>query len=173
MNQFLACMKEMASDISVKFSTNKLAIATEPTIKKEVYESATLMVMDKFKAFKIKQPQNSNTSIHVVPSSKCVNATEAYCKTLTKTIWKSFDEYIVHGYQQFYTVKLSFEKWKTESSCTCPAFFKHHMCKHIVAVGIRSNIIDNPQADNTVRLVPTKRKPGRAAHATRALLLQP
>lgn len=111
----------MTSTISTEFTKRERSLATEPTIKKETHEKATQMVMQNFKAFKAKQSQSSNVEIYSVPSIACAveNANETYYKTLVRTTWKSFDEFIVHGYQQFYIVKFSPDNWKTHSSCTC------------------------------------------------------
>lgn len=172
MNQFLNCMKTMTQDISIQFSKAEREIAQEPNIKRDVYESAAKMVMNNFKAFKAKQPNNSDVLIYSIPSSGCVDASETYYKTLVKAIWRSFDEFIVHGYQQFYIVKFSLNSWKTESTCTCAAFFKQHMCKHIIAIGIRLEIIEIPDNANPVLLAPTKRKAGRPKNAATALIVQ-
>lgn len=174
MNEFLVSMKEMTVEISKSFSEGKRILATEPDIKKKTFEDAMLMVKENFKAFKAKQKTNSNVSIFSVPSSKCAdeNATEAYYKTLAKATWDSFDEFIVHGFQQFYIVHFSSNNWKTESTCTCAAFFKQHICKHIIAIGIRSKIIEPPATANPVRLAATKRKPGRPRGTNKALQIQ-
>lgn len=134
----------MTADISKSFSQGTRMLATEPSINKQTFEKAMIMVKENFKAFKAKQRAEAEFSIYSVPSSKCAgeNATEAYYKTLVKTTWDSFDEFIVHGFQQFYIVRLSPIAWKTQSTCTCAMFFKHHMCKHIVAIGMRGNIIE-------------------------------
>lgn len=172
MNQFLNCMKTMTQDISIQFSKAEREITQEPNIKRDVYESAAKMVMNNFKAFKAKQPNYSDVLIYSIPSSGCVDASETYYKTLVKAIWRSFDEFIVHGYQQFYIVKFSLNSWKTESTCTCAAFFKQHMCKHIIAIGIRLEIIEIPDNANPVLLAPTKRKAGRPKNAATALIVQ-
>lgn len=174
MSEFLVSMKAMTADISQSFSQNNRVMATEPDVAKQTFENAIIMVTNNFKAFKAKQKGNSNISIFSVPSSKCAdeNATEAYYKTLVKTTWDSFDEFIVHGFQQFYIVHFSSTGWKTESTCTCAAFFKQHICKHIVAIGIRLNIIEPPSTANPVRLAATKRKPGRPKGTAKALQIQ-
>lgn len=173
LNEFLNCMKQMASDISKQFSKGERVLASEPQISKATFTNAILMVNNNFKAFKAKQTDPS-VCIFSVPSSRCEieNANEAYYKMLVKATWDTFDEFIVHGYQQFYIVKFSLFNWKTQSSCTCAGFFKQHMCKHIIAVGIRLNIVSPPATANPVPLAATKRKPGRPKEATKALLLQ-
>lgn len=173
MNEFLVSMKQMTIDVSKSFSDGLRQLAKEPDIKKQTFEQAIIMVTDNFKAFKAKQKASSNM-IFSVPSTGCAseNATEAYYKTLVKATWDTFDEFIVHGFQQFYIVHFSSLAWKTESACTCAAFFKQHMCKHILAIGIRLKIIESPSTINPVRLVATKRKPGRPKGTTKALQLQ-
>lgn len=171
MNQFLVCLKEMTSDISKQFLKGERAIATDPNIKRDVFEKAALMLMNDFKAFKAKQLE-SEYSIFSIPSSRCADASEAYYKTLVKATWKSFDDFIVHGFQQFYIVKFSSQNWKIDSTCTCTAFFKQHMCKHIIAIGVRLDIIDLPDTANPTQLTATRRKPGRPNRTTKALNLQ-
>lgn len=172
MNQFLSCMAQMATDFSRQFSKGERELAVEPNIKRDVFESASHMIKNNFMSFKAKQQANSNILLYCVPSSACANATELYYKTLVKSSWKSFDEFIVHGFQQFYIVKLSPESWNTKSTCTCAAFFKQHMCKHIIAVGVRASVIEFPESANPMRLAPTKRKPGRPKQAAKALSKQ-
>lgn len=172
MNQFLACMRDMAENMSKQFSKGERALAKDPTIKKEVFEKAAIMVKENVKTFKAKQRGNLNISVFSVPSSKCEEPTERYYKALVKATWDSFDEFIMHGFQQFYVVKFSNENWKTESTCTCTYFFKQHMCKHVIAIGIRMNIIEVPDTANPVLLAATKRKPGRPKRTAHALRLQ-
>lgn len=172
MNQFLVCMMNMTSDISKQFSKSERALAVEPKIKMDVFERATLMVMKNFKAFKAKQASSSNIVIYSVPSSRCVDASESYFKALVKATWESFDDFIVHGYHQFYITKFSLGNWKVDSTCTCIEFFKQHACKHIIAIGIRLNVIEAPTSANPVRLAATKRKPGRPKRTMTALSKQ-
>lgn len=174
MNQFMTCMKEMTADISKQFANGERALRSEPKIKKATFERAAEMLHANFKAFKAKQKPNSNTTIFSVPSSKCAfeNATPSYYKALVNKNWGSFDDFIVHGYHQFYIVELSSDNWKVESKCMCPEFFKEHMCKHVVAIGVRENITTIPDSANPVLLGPTRRKPGRPKRTASALQLQ-
>lgn len=162
----------MTSDISNEFAKGDRSLAKEPTIKKDIYERATVMVQQKFKAFKAKQSNSSSVEIFSVPSSDCENATESFYKTLVRTTWSSFDEFIIYGYQKFYIVTFSLENWKTESMCTCAPFFKQHMCKHIIAIGIRDHAIEIPQTVNPSLLMPTRKKSGRPKLTTKALSKQ-
>lgn len=174
MNQFMACMKDMTADISIQFSKGERALKSEPTIKRNTYEKAAAMLQNDFKAFKAKQAQNTNKTIFSVPSSRCAfeNATPSFYKTLVQKKWNSFDDYIVHGYHQFYIVEISTDDWKSESKCQCREFFEEHMCKHIVALGVRQKCTSIPDSANPVRLVATRRKPGRPKGTANALTLQ-
>lgn len=174
MNEFLKCMKEMTSDASEQLQKGERKFATEPNITKRIYEEAALMIQQSFKAFKAKTA-NKDKAIYSIPSSECAieNATEDYYKTLVTANWKTYDEFIIHGYQKFYNTIFSFQNWKTESQCTCAHFFKNYICKHVVAIGHRLNVIEFPAAANPVLLAPTRRKPGRPKTSAKALQLQP
>lgn len=163
----------MTEKISKQFSSGDRKIASEPIITKKTFEEVAIMG-DSFKAFKAKKSISADVTIFSIPSSKCAadNANESYYKTLTKTTWKSFDEFIVHGFQQFHIVQFSSDCWKTKSTCTCPAFFKQNICKHIVAIGVRLGAVFMPATVNLVPLARTKRKAGRPKRTTKALTLQ-
>lgn len=173
MNQFLACMLEMATDIAIQFSKNEHVMEIQPAIKKLLYEKASIMIKENFKSFKAKQ-SNSNATIFSIPSSACAseNATIAYFKTIKKTTWKSFDEFIIYGHQQFYVLSFSSSNWKSESTCTCTGFFKQNICKHIIAIGIQLGAVELPESANSVAIAPTRRKAGRPKTTTNALRLQ-
>lgn len=173
MNEFLKSMIDMTSDASKQLQTGERVFATEPNVTEKVYGAAALLVQQNFKAFKAKS-SSADMAIFSIPSSECeiAKANEAYYKTLVKMTWKTFDEFIVHGYQKFYNTIFSFVDWKTESKCTCPHFFKHYMCKHVVALGHRLKAVEFPQSANPVLLSRTRRKPGRAKASTKALQTQ-
>lgn len=171
MNQFMSCMKEMTKDISIQFSKGERSLKSEPNIKRKTYGIAAEMLKESFKAFKAKPLPNSTKTIFSVPAKKCAieNATPAYYKVLLQKQWNSFDDFIVHGYQQFYVVEISPDNWKSESSCTCREFFKENMCAHIIALSVRQNITDIPESANPAPLVATRRKPGRPRRTAYAL----
>ena len=51
------------------------------------------------------------------------------------------------------------EKWM-EGNCTCPAFFKQYLCRHIIGMSIRLKYAKPPPAAKTVP-IGEKRKRGR------------
>lgn len=172
LNQFLKAMQEMTEDISKQLSNEERIIEEEPTIKKETWTKAARMHMENFKSFKAKDNRDDKET-YVVPSSKCEieDANEKYYKCLVKRQWKSFDEFISFGFQQFWIVQLSIADWKFESKCTCPIFFKHYMCKHVIAIAVKEKVAEFPDLANPVLLAP-KRKAGRIAKSKRALEYQ-
>lgn len=132
LNKFMISMKEMTEDVSQQLFDERRIIAEEPTISKETMTNAAMMHVKDFKSFKAKSG-NNDIQTYVVPSSTCEtdNANEKYYKCLVKRQWGSFDEFINFGFQQFWVVHLSMTHWKTSSSCSCPFFFKQHMCKQL------------------------------------------
>lgn len=169
LNKFMISMKEMTEDVSQQLFDERRIIAEEPTISKETMTNAAMMHVKDFKSFKAKSG-NNDTQTYVVPSSTCEtdNANEKYYKCLVKRQWGSFDEFINFGFQQFWVVHLSMTHWKTSSSCSCPFFFKQHMCKHIIALAVKEDIFEFPEIANPVLLAP-RRNAGRIPHATSAL----
>lgn len=83
-----------------------------------------------FLAFQAKG-KDSGQKYYVLPSEKCSeeNANLQYYKELSKKSWSSFN----YEYQIFWLVSFctgnDADSWMTESSCSCPVFFKRHLCK--------------------------------------------
>lgn len=174
LNQFLVAMKTLTGTCSTQFTSGKRFIETDPKIVREVMVDAAFMVQNKFKCFKVKSLEK-NMIVYVVPSqTNCApaDATEEHYKDLVKRQWKSLDEYLTHGFQKFYLVKVSSQSWKNKSLCSCVYFFKKNCCKHIIAVGMREKMIDMPDAANPTLLNQKKRNRGRTFHAKGALQYQ-
>lgn len=125
-------MMEMTSDASEQLKNGVLKIATEPEVSKRTYGGAALMVQEKFKAFKAKSTK-TNTAIYSIPSNECAseNATENYYKTLVKATWKSFDEFIVHGYQKFHITIFSLNKTGRRSQSVHVRSFSKIICANM------------------------------------------
>lgn len=118
MNQFMTSMANLISDYSKELSNGTREFAKEPTIDFKLWGEATLMQQNSFKSFKLKTtvsyPDHTSFS---VPSSKCSKPSIAYFKTISNQKWKSFDEFVKHGFQQFYLVRTKpTDNWKTEST---------------------------------------------------------
>lgn len=171
LNQFLVAIKQLTETCSKQFSTGIRQIATEPNIIREMMVNAAFMCQSQFKCFKVKC-SNENTIVFVVPSqTNCeeINANEKHYRSLVNRQWKSFDEFITHGFQKFYIVKVSVSAWKNESTCTCVCFFKKNICKHVIAIAMREKLIAIPNTANPTLLNQNKRKQGRTNNAKKAL----
>lgn len=170
LQEFLSTMKSMTANISMEFAKNNRSIATEPEIARKNIIAAAEMNNNGFKKFKASTKKDVR-NIYVLPSQKCSepNANEKYYKMLNKKEWKTFDEYITYGYQKFWLVKLSKENWTTKSSCTCPIFFKHYNCKHVVAVAVEEKLFKCPIEANPMILT-RKKGPGRNKNASKGLV---
>lgn len=173
LNDFFITLTNILEDISKEFSNDKRKIEKEPFIRNKLVSEAASMVLNKFKTFKAKT-NGSDKLVYLVPSSTCdaENATESHYKALAQMKWTSFDQFVKYGYQKFWHVGISKSEWKTNSTCTCPVFFKHYMCKHVVALAIREKMFECPQSAYPNLLEATRKKPGRPKGATKALIVQ-
>lgn len=173
-NQFLLAVMQMTADISQEFTKNNRILATEPEIKADLIAQAALMEKNGFTAFRVKSTEADSIKSYVIPSQNCSleNATEKHYKELVRAKWKTFDEFISHGYQKFWLTHICTKEWKINSKCTCPSFFKEHICKHIIAVGLREKIVDCPNTSIPTLLAATRKKAGRPKLAKQALIVQ-
>lgn len=173
MNQFMASMTKLIREYSEELNNGTREFAKAPKIESSMWEDAILMVQNAFKLFKLKKvvayPEHQSFT---VPSSKCTNATVSYFKTLKNESWNSFDEFIKHGFQQFYLVHLKpTEDWMRESSCTCTCFMEQYICKHIIAIAVREKVTQCPDTHDPILLSTNKRKRGNCKKAEPALIV--
>lgn len=173
MNQFLASMSMLISDMSKELCNGSRIFAIEPFIQKNMWREAIIMQQNSFSSFKIKPMALFLEHLSfIVPSSNCANPTIASYKTLLKQKWKTFDEYVQHGFQQFYLVNLKpSDSWKKESNCMCVSFMKEYICKHIIAVALREGITECPDEAEPILLSNKRRNQGRAKQAEPALVI--
>lgn len=171
LGEFLIAMKLMTSKISKEFSEGKRCIATEPNIVRATMLRAAEMHDNGFTAFKATSKVTGRL-VYVLPAQKCPeeNRNYNYYKTLKNRKWSSFDEFISYGYQMFWQINFSYDQWNTQSTCTCPAFFKQHICKHIIAVALKEGTIQCPETANPMLLAAKKRTAGRPKNAGKSLL---
>lgn len=167
--EFLFTMLTMTSDISKQFTNGQRHIALEPIIPRDMIMRAALLVNDGLNTFKASKKSSGEVEIFAAEKCPIENATAKYYQSLVKRKWASFDEYITHGYQMFWVVQFSKHEWKINSKCTCPVYFKERMCKHILAIAMRDELMECPQNANPTRLLP-KRRAGRPKNASAALM---
>jgi hypothetical protein len=84
--------------------------------------------------------------------------------------WSSYNEF----------KEIQFSVWKNNlkldsefesTSCSCPSFFKHYSCKHVIVLGIRKRILIPPLEAKSIP-IGMKRKRGRPARAKPAIFVQ-
>lgn len=82
--------------------------------------------------------------------------------------WTTFDQFKTRA---FIGWKIVWETNWRNVTCNCPVFLKNYICKHVVGIAIRKNLIAVP---NEAKNVPIgqKRKRGRPAKSRKALLVQ-
>ena len=73
--------------------------------------------------------------------------------------WDSFDEFL-SSFQQLRIIKLNEENWKL-STCTCPSWFKHYMCKHIIGISYYQGLFDEFPIEACEIALGKSRPPGR------------
>lgn len=170
LEEFLIAMTNMTANVSKQFSEGLRIVASKPNISREVIMRAAEIENNGLTAFKA--TSKNGGIFYVIPSEKCLedDANLKYYKSLAARDWKSFDEFITYGQHIFWIVKFSNDvEWDSKSSCTCPIFFKQHICKHIVAIAMHRKIMDCPQSANPILIAPRK-KPGRTKNATMSLM---
>lgn len=85
--------------------------------------------------------------------------------------FKSFDEFIAHIFSIHTMVFENVADWY-KGKCSCPAYSKHNICKHILCVAYRTLVL--PPPDHLIKQLetpaPKKNPRGRPKKATKALL---
>ena len=99
---------------------------------------------------------------------------EIYETALRRLKFKDFEQY--HAIL-FKTWRTSFPKPLDSSTallgrCTCPKFFKDHMCKHVIGIAATKKLVKIPNDAKSflIRKKPARRRP---AKAVKALSIQP
>lgn len=86
-----------------------------------------------------------------------------------ETSFHTFDEYKINAFRA-YVAKIEKNNWRN-STCSCPAFLKGFMCKHIMGILLKMKQLDAPPEAKPVP-IGEKRKRGRPSKAKRARVLQ-
>lgn len=106
---------------------------------------------------------------YFIPARDLESISQTDLKKYRNKNWTTFNQF-----------KKSFDIWCLEvkndsdwkmSTCTCPAFLKNYICKHIVGMAIRLKIWKPPPSAKALP-IGEKRKRGRPAKARRALIMQ-
>ena len=114
-------------------------------------------------------PQNDVSKQYYIPARNLESISQADLNKYINKTWTTFNQF-KKSFDIWCSEITNDSDWKT-ATCTCPAFLKNYICKHIVGMGIRLKRCKPPAAAKTVP-IGEKRKRGRPAKSKRALLMQ-
>ena len=117
-------------------------------------------------------------STWIIPAGDALVFDEKRLKSFYGRNWKTFKAFS-ENINDFYIVKIHEDAnpcndlWR-ENDCSCAAFAKQYICKHVIGLCLRKNLMDVTQMPVAAKSVPLgeKRKPGRPALAKPALVVQ-
>ncbi|RNA39870.1 hypothetical protein BpHYR1_010387 [Brachionus plicatilis] len=72
------------------------------------------------------------------PQDGCLSLAENFQSN--KCEWDNFQQFL-ETIQELRIVQLNQDNWKL-STCTCPSWFKHYICKHIIGIAYRERLFD-------------------------------
>ena len=108
-------------------------------------------------------------ALYYCPPHEKVICTQEEITNAKESRLKTFDQYKKRNFAVWITTLPQDQaKWK-DGVCTCPAFFKDYLCKHILGLAIRRKDVKPPPAAKQIP-IGQKRKRGRPIKATKALL---
>lgn len=170
--QFVLTVLEMTADLSAEYRKNERVLADMPIIRMADWRLAAVWANDNSRLHII---NNNEEMSYIVPSSKAIaekwSLTEDNVARIENSQWDTFDQFVEYACGLFWNVTLSKDHWKTFSTCDCPYFLKHYMCKHVIGMSLRHKICKLPRAAIPTELG-AKPKRGRKAQSTKALLTQ-
>ena len=145
--------------------TNYVHFCETPTIPLKLWTSAYHWALENRKVLQRKREGHIRyyTSASGEPSITPLRLTEYERKN---GAWDTFEEFL-ECYRSTWVITVPDDI----PSCTCPAFCKRNVCKHILGMRIRQKSVTVPEEAKGIPLG-QKRKRGRPARAKRALLTQ-
>ncbi|CAF2081129.1 unnamed protein product [Rotaria magnacalcarata] len=146
-------------------SINAKIFATEPTISLELW---TLSYQWAKSTKDIICISNDSSKTCYIPARDIQSITQANLNKYKNKKWSTFNQF--QKSFDIWCMEMNDSTWK-KSKCNCPIFFKNYICKHVVGMAIRLKYCKPPPAAKTVP-IGEKRKRGRPAKATPALLVQ-
>ncbi|RNA29926.1 hypothetical protein BpHYR1_046700 [Brachionus plicatilis] len=89
----------------------------------------------------LEQQEPSNAQINeLVPNVFDKDRCKKFLQLVNKCEWDNFQQFF-ETFQELRIVQLNQDNWKL-STCTCPSWFKHYMCKHIIGIAYRERLFD-------------------------------
>lgn len=169
----LAMFKNDLMDIvagrSAEYINNK-------TFKKDIETDekvldAGLKYAESEKSAFIKSDDDGNTHFFVFAGSDENQITQDDVEEFRKHEYDSFDDFKAKAFAiHQITFPTNPDEWKN-STCTCPMFYLKYMCKHIVAMAYRLEIIKKPTPPSKADMPLERKRKGRPPKATPALVI--
>lgn len=144
---------------------DKNAFQTEVAVSKIMYKEGEKYAQTKSLVFQRNEEEGKLFCFMSRGDCKDV-LTESDVKKIFDAEYDCFDDYC-DSWSQIY--RLTFETDPTQwmnSHCTCPSFAQSFMCKHIVCVAYKLNILQRPKND---QIAPNSKR-GRPKNASKGLL---
>lgn len=165
LNEFKERIMNMLNILAIEYRDNIKAISDEVEISKQMWTKGYDWAKSKKNALELKEKRKKITHYFIPNKSRDVITQEEFKKYLKG---KTFDEFIGNTLSIW---KVSFPDGANNIkpvTCTCPDFYKNYLCKHVVGLGLRLQILKLP---DFLKLAESgeKRGPGRQKRASRAL----
>lgn len=158
--KFLPLSLQMVDKWSLLYDSEHKIFETSPPITLELWTKSFQWVRQK------KQVKEKN-SYFLIPAGEALKIEKPSADIVE---WKDF-------LKSFDTWKIVFPKGDTSNwmkwSCTCPAFLKNYICKHVLGVALRKKYITEDCVPSEAKCIPIghKRKRGRPKLARHALIV--
>jgi hypothetical protein len=153
-----------------KFSSTQNPVAsTQPSSSQVTTQPKTRGRKKKTAPSTESMPTQQTVQPEVPPENN--KLTKAKCKAYLAMInecnWVCFDDFRA-SFQDLRVIALDRENWKL-STCSCPSWHKHYMCKHIIGVAYNEDLFDDfPDAAYDIPLG-QRRGAGRPKQISKAL----
>lgn len=158
---FIKCLTDAVEAYSKRYSNNVKIFEKTVEISKSTWTNAYQFLQQKKQ---IKMKEENGETIHIVPNHEYILIPEIIIAPDEWIIFEDFKE----NFSKIHEVQFKEENWKA-SICSCPAYFKEYMCKHVIAIAARKKLVQIPPYAKNLPLM-EKRKPGRPAKAKKALI---
>ncbi|CAF4338707.1 unnamed protein product [Rotaria sp. Silwood2] len=169
LSRFLVVASNIINNWSIErdpSSINTKLFATEPTICLNLWTTSYQWAKSSKNVICIK---NDVSNKYYIPAGNLESISQGDLNKYVNKKWTTFNQFMKSF--DIWCVEIKNDSdWKT-SRCTCPAFLKNYICKHIIGMSIRLKLCKPPPAAKNVP-IGEKRKRGRPAKARRALLMQ-
>lgn len=173
-HKFKMVLFDMIQKLSASYDTK--IIPTQTTITNEVWRHSIIYSNENL-SFKCVESGRKRKKYYV--SSTTFRSKEE--REITEKDIEKFEKLDCRNFEDFKAASQSIwiveatsmnkNKWTDTATSTCPVFYKKNMCKHVLIIGLKMNIIEAPsEADPTV--LGNKNRPGRKKKARKALVVQ-